>query len=156
MNFVNGKYRGQPWSMGVSGGRFVDRADGPVTDLQGYEVLPGFIDAHSHILPTGLDLLKLNLSACSSPSDVLDAVAAWNRERPGEGWLHAVQYDQTKFPGATHLTRHDLDRVVGERPVLLRHSTRASRTPPPSRAPRSPRMWKTPKAAPLFATPGGN
>jgi len=122
MNFVNGKYRGQPWSMGVSGGRFVDRVEGPVTDLQGYEVLPGFIDAHSHILPTGLDLLKLNLSACSSPSDVLDALAAWNRERPGEGWLHAVQYDQTKFPGATHLTRHDLDRVVGERPVLLRHS----------------------------------
>ena len=34
-----------------------------VIDCRGKLMLPGFIDSHCHILPTGLDLLKLNLTA---------------------------------------------------------------------------------------------
>lgn len=84
-------------------------------------IRPGWIDSHSHIIPTGLDLLKLNLRPCTNRQEVLDAVADWNRSNP-EGWLHAVQYDQTKFEGAKHLTKHDLDKISADRPILLRHS----------------------------------
>ncbi|MBX3095469.1 MAG: amidohydrolase family protein [Fimbriimonadaceae bacterium] len=122
--FTNGRYLGQPWERTVQSGVFVasSRSDAETIDLGGREVLPGFIDAHSHILPTGLDLLKLNLSRYQSKEEVLEAVRIWDRDQPGPGWLHATQYDQTKFPGAAHLTRHDLDSVVPDRPVLLRHS----------------------------------
>lgn len=89
--------------------------------LPGGRIAPGYIDAHCHILPTGLDLLKLNLRECTSPEEVLEAVRSWHQERP-EGWLHAVHYDQTKFPGARHLTRWELDAIAPDRPVLLRHS----------------------------------
>jgi len=79
-----------------------------------------WIEGHAHILPTGLDLLKLNLSPCQTADEVLKAVAQRHNDQP-DGWLHAVQYDQTKY-GGVHLTRHDLDAISSERPILLRHS----------------------------------
>lgn len=110
----------------VKDGRFVldGDADSPVQDLGGKWVMPGFVDAHCHILPGGLDLLKLNLSGCSTREEVLDAVRDWETgfsDDPDE-WLLATQYDQTKFPGAGHLTRAELDSVSSTRPILLRHS----------------------------------
>lgn len=79
-----------------------------------------WIEGHAHILPAGLDLLKLNLSNCQTAAEVLSAVAERHREQP-DGWLHAVQYDQTKYDGI-HLTKHDLDVISSTRPILLRHS----------------------------------
>lgn len=92
-----------------------------VIDGGGRVVMPAFTDSHCHILPAGLDLLKLNLRDCQTPETVLDAVRDRHRLQP-EGWLHAVQYDQTRWPGAAHLTRHDLDKISDARPILLRHS----------------------------------
>ncbi|MES1227457.1 MAG: amidohydrolase family protein, partial [Armatimonadota bacterium] len=118
--FVNGlDLAGNPLSFGVANGKFSEGGEGEVFDLQGKTVLPAWYEAHAHILPAGLDMLKLNLRECQTPDEVLEAVRA---APEGPGWLHAVQYDQTKFPGAKHLTRDDLDRVQAKRPVLLRHS----------------------------------
>ncbi len=89
-------------------------------DCGGKVLLPGFIDAHCHILATGRDLLKLNLTACNTPEAVLDAVRDRHLTQP-DGWLLAVQYDNNKFADGAHLTRHDLDKVSSERPILLRH-----------------------------------
>ncbi len=91
-----------------------------VVDLGGKIVLPGFIDSHCHILPAGLDLLKLNLNTCRSREEVLDHLRDWHPAHP-EGWLHAVQYDQTRFSDGVHLTREDLDLISQTRPILLRH-----------------------------------
>lgn len=110
---------GSPFEFAVEEGRFTDAAGGEAVDLGGATVLPAWYEAHCHVLPAGLDMLKLNLRACQSAEDVLQAV---RQAAPGEGWLHATQYDQTKFPGAKHLTRDELDQVCPDRPVLLRHS----------------------------------
>jgi predicted amidohydrolase YtcJ len=106
----------------VRNGRFAEpgAADREV-DIGGRWALPGLIDSHCHILPTGLDLLKLNLSGCAGRTDVLDAVRDRHRSQP-EGWLHATHYDQNKFEGREHLTRDDLDAISADRPILLRHS----------------------------------
>lgn len=113
------------WSLDVDGQRFSRIV--PYThgtnghDLEGATVMPAFIDCHCHILPGGLDLLKLHLGRCQTREDVLDAVSKRNRElEPGE-WLHAVHYDQTRFSDGVHLTRDDLDGISAERPILLRH-----------------------------------
>jgi predicted amidohydrolase YtcJ len=90
-------------------------------DLEGRALWPAFIDAHCHILPTGLDLQKLHLGDCAGRAEVLETVWKRHRERP-DGWLLAVHYDQTKFPDGEHLTRSELDRISGDRPILLRHS----------------------------------
>ncbi len=96
--------------------------ESPATDLSGLWMLPAFNDSHCHILPTGLDLQKLHLGDCSTHEDVLDAVRHRLGQMEDGAWLHAVQYDQTKFEGAAHLHRDQLDAISGETPILLRHS----------------------------------
>lgn len=88
------------------------------TDHAGQRIIPAFVDSHCHILPTGLDLLKLHLGPAVTRDEVLDLVGERHREMP-EGWLHAVHYDQNKY--GDHLTRHDLDTISPDRPILLRH-----------------------------------
>lgn len=111
----------------VENGQVVSLAEGigfhtdDGVDLDGAWLAPAFNDSHCHILPTGLDLQKLHLGSCQTHGDVLQAV----RDRlpdiePGQ-WLHAVHYDQTKFPGAEHLHRDQLDAISTETPILLRH-----------------------------------
>ncbi|MBV6456951.1 MAG: N-substituted formamide deformylase [Fimbriimonadaceae bacterium] len=96
--------------------------DGPrMIDARGKWLLPKFVDSHCHILPMGLDLQKLHLGQCSTAGEVIDAVRDRDRELEPGVWLQAVHYDQTKFPGAVHLSRDDLDVVSKSRPILLRH-----------------------------------
>lgn len=110
---------GKPF-LGVKDGVFTRFGGGQVEVLPGVHVAPAFVDNHCHILPTGLGLNRLDLTECCSHEEVLDAVAQRHREQP-EGWLHAVQYDQNKYPGVRHITKEQLDGVVGARPALLRH-----------------------------------
>lgn len=91
-----------------------------VQDLDGITIQPSFIDNHCHILPTGLDLQKLHLGACTSNQEVLDAVRDRLNEVPEGKWLLAVHYDQTKF-GGIFLNRSELDEVSPTVPILLRH-----------------------------------
>lgn len=99
---------------------FSNQGTGDV-DLGGRWVYPGFVDAHCHILPTGLDLQKLQLGQCQSQQDVLDAVrGAMTSLEPGQ-WLQAVHYDQNRFVGGAHLDREQLDRISSTIPILLRH-----------------------------------
>ena len=116
---------GEIRSLIVEDGRVIETAstlDVPeAIDLRGKWILPALIDAHCHVLPTGLDLQKLHLGACSTKVEVLDAVRDWERTLEGDRWLLAVHYDQNRFDDSLHLTRHELDAISNERPILLRH-----------------------------------
>lgn len=124
-------FTGEQQEMLVENGRVVYRGSIPsseslvpsseIRDQRSKFLLPSFIDAHCHILPTGLDLQKLYLGNCSTKEEVLDAVRDAHKELPPDKWLLAVHYDQTKFPDNEHLTLHDLDKVTGYRPAILRH-----------------------------------
>lgn len=119
MEWIRGRrFDWTPVRVGLEHGRIAALdADG---DPAGPVVLPGFIDAHCHVMPMGLDMCKLSLAECTTHEEALDAVR--DAAAQGEGWLHAVQYDQNRFPGARHLDRWQLDAVAPSRPVLLRHS----------------------------------
>lgn len=114
-----------PRSMLVSDGKVVvapteaTLSGEEVIDCGGKVLLPKFIDGHCHILPTGLDLMKLNLSSCATREDVFDALRT--RLADTDGWLLAVQYDQTKFADKRHITRDELDSISASTPILLRH-----------------------------------
>ncbi|HBY97079.1 MAG TPA: amidohydrolase, partial [Chloroflexi bacterium] len=47
-----------------------------VIDLDGYTVIPGFHDAHCHILLFGLSLVEVNARAATTIAEVVGAVAA--------------------------------------------------------------------------------
>ena len=116
---------GRPQEMSVADGRVVARdakvrQQGRTVDLGGKWLLPAFVDAHCHVLPTGLDLRKLNLGPATTHGEAVELVAQRHAQQP-DGWLLAVHYDQNRFPAAEHLSRDQLDKISADRPILLRH-----------------------------------
>lgn len=84
--------------------------------------MPGFVDCHCHILATGLDLQKLDLTGCASREEVLNRVRERGADTRDE-WLLAVQYDQARFEDGRHLSADELETVTVGRPAILRHTS---------------------------------
>ncbi|MGE5127980.1 MAG: amidohydrolase [Betaproteobacteria bacterium] len=87
-------------------------------DLRGRFVVPGFVDAHLHLLGGGLSLDELRLDGAETLASLMDRVHAWARAHPdahwvkGEGWSYAAVADAGP-------TRAQLDLVVPDRPAWL-------------------------------------
>ncbi len=114
----------------ISGGRFVavgsnaevlPLAGGRTRkiDLAFMSVLPGFNDAHSHPVASGVE--HLHKVACDK--DSIERIQAALHERaqqtpPGQ-WVLGFLYDDGKTPRP--LNRHDLDQAVADHPLLVQH-----------------------------------
>jgi predicted amidohydrolase YtcJ len=87
-------------------------ADGvdEVVHLEGALVTPAFVDAHVHTTATGLALTGLDLSACASLVEALDAVERHARARRG-GVVLGHGWDETRWPERRPPTRRELDRA---------------------------------------------
>ena len=85
-------------------------------------VIPGFIDSHTHMIGTGIEKrLRLDLSKCTSKSDLLECV----RQEIGRRLVIGVGWDQSCWPGvrcnpATVFNREELDRLSPDQPLVLR------------------------------------
>lgn len=97
---------------------------GPETesiDLGGQTVLPGFIDAHVHLLWLGRSLDTINLEGARSLQECLARVQAYLAERriaPGV-WVRGSGWDEYCWAAPILPTRHDLDALTPHNPVLL-------------------------------------
>ncbi len=92
-----------------------------VVDLGGRLLLPGFIDAHCHLVGYGFSRQEAN---CRYPTvrSIVD-IQAKIREKagatvPGQ-WVRAGGYDQSRLVEQRHPTRLDLDAACPDQPVLL-------------------------------------
>jgi predicted amidohydrolase YtcJ len=103
--------------VGGRGGAEVGSAT-EVVDATGRLIVPGFQDAHAHPIVAGVELLRCDLSAAQDASDCLRLVAAYAAANPDEPWILGGGWSMDFFEGGTPRAA-DLDRVVGDRPVLL-------------------------------------
>ena len=95
---------------------------GPTTtveDLGGATVIPGLIDAHNHLLATGIMLGQVRLYDCRSLGAVLERVAERVRRTPPGRWIVGRGWDESLLAEGRHPTRHDLDAVAPEHPVVI-------------------------------------
>jgi hypothetical protein len=89
-----------------------------VVELRGRLVLPGFNDAHVHLMEGALSLERVDLIEDDTLAAVQDRIrdfAAANAKRPwvlGRGWLYG------SFPGGLP-TKEQLDAVVSDRPAYM-------------------------------------
>ncbi len=90
-----------------------------VEDLDGATVIPGLIDPHNHLLATGIMLGQLQLYQCRAMAEILAAVAARVRQTPAGEWIVGRGWDESLLAEGRHPTRHDLDTVAPDHPVVL-------------------------------------
>ena len=118
-------------SVAVQGGRIltVGQTDGlrsaRVVDLDGATVVPGFNDAHNHMVHFGTTLTELALSSppMRSVEQIVEVVAAEARSTPTGSWIIGSRYDQNKLEGGRHPTAQELDRVAPDHFVWLKHTS---------------------------------
>src|ERR1700749_4621402 len=94
-----------------------------VIDLHGATVLPGFHDAHNHMIGFGMSLGEVDIGSppAPGPGRVYGAsVPRGGTAGPGE-WVVGSGYDQNKVGG--HPDRDGLDRAAPGRRVWLRHTS---------------------------------
>ncbi|ORA35973.1 amidohydrolase [Mycobacterium aquaticum] len=107
----------------VAVGRGVDRdlvgTHTDITDLGGTSLLPGFVDAHAHPVAAGMAALRCDLSGLAHDRQAyLAAIGEYAARHPGESVIAGAGWYGDAFPDGFP-TRHDIDAVVSDRPVIL-------------------------------------
>jgi predicted amidohydrolase YtcJ len=118
-------------AVAVAGGRIAAVGDdaaelgggsgaGNVIDLKGATLVPGFHDAHNHMLAFGLSLAEVDLRA-GSLDELYDRIAARAAAVPAGEWIIGAGYDQNKTGAHPH--RDALDRIAPGHRVWLKHTS---------------------------------
>ena len=101
-------------------------------DLRGKTMLPGFVDSHGHAWMVGFQSLTANLlpppdgkgKDIDSLVTLLNSWAKANQEGIKIiGWIIGFGYDNSQLTENRHPTRHDLDRVSKDIPILIIHQS---------------------------------
>ncbi|TLZ55722.1 MAG: amidohydrolase [Methanobacteriota archaeon] len=86
-------------------------------ELDGKVVVPGFIDAHAHLMESVAYASNPDLGGRASLASALETLKSRvGGELPGE-WVVADGWDESRWPEARYLTRQDLDAVSKEIPI---------------------------------------
>ena len=114
-------------AVAVAGGRVVGVYDGQpdvtaknVIDLRGLTLIPGFHDAHNHMVGFGLSLTEIDLRV-DTLEELYARVAAKAATVPAGEWIIGAGYDQTKTGAHPH--RDALDAIAPGHRVWLKHTS---------------------------------
>ncbi len=90
-----------------------------VVDLGGAAILPGFNDAHAHVVYYGLTRFGADLGSAVGIDDILERLKVHSRRlKPGE-WQQGMGYRTDELTERRQPHRSELDRVTGDRPCYI-------------------------------------
>ncbi|MCC7103697.1 MAG: amidohydrolase family protein [Chloroflexi bacterium] len=92
-----------------------------LVDAQQALVVPGFHDAHCHLLSYARSLSSLDCRGARSIPELRGAIAARLKAAAPGAWLRAFGYDEARLVERRHPDRYDLDAAAPDRPVRLQH-----------------------------------
>jgi len=94
-----------------------------VIDCQGKTVLPGFNDAHCHLVALAKSLVSPNLGPAKVHSilDIQKEIRKLTQDLPPGNWIRAEGYNEFYLAEKRHPTRWDLDKATSVHPVELTH-----------------------------------
>lgn len=89
-------------------------------NLGGKTVLPGFFDSHIHLVETAKILKETWLGDVRSCEELIERGRRDLASMPGtsEDWIFGRGWNQENMDGKRYPTRHDLDRICADRPML--------------------------------------
>jgi len=91
-----------------------------LVDLRGQTVVPGFIDAHVHLLGTAYRSRNVDASSCTSEDKVAALVRARAAHTPPGQWIQGSHWDKNLWSKANFPTKASLDAAAPDHPVALR------------------------------------
>ncbi len=116
--------------------RYAEGVETRVVELGGRVLLPGFVDAHTHLPLLGRRLVHADLSDASSPDEAVArlrdraaetgaaegesggvADGGGDRDDAAGDWILGFAYDESGWVDPRYLDRGDLDAVSEDRPV---------------------------------------
>jgi predicted amidohydrolase YtcJ len=95
---------------------------GPLTetiDLRGRTVLPGFIDAHAHLVSYAQSRLDVNLRDAHSEDEAVARVVARAEQTPAGAWIFGRSWDKNQWPEQRFPSKASLDAAIPGHPVAL-------------------------------------
>ena len=98
---------------------FIDEAT-QVIDLQGKLVLPGFIDAHTHFMDAGLNLLRVDLRPATDAQDFARRIKERAELLPPGEWILGGNWDHERWPVKEHPHKELIDPLTPDHPVLVK------------------------------------
>lgn len=92
-----------------------------VIDLKGRSLVPGFTDAHEHVLVRGANALGVDCRSpgVSSIEDIKRLIAERAKVTPKGEWIRGWGYDHSKLAEGRHPDRFDLDEAAPDHKVLI-------------------------------------
>ncbi|MBS6176325.1 MAG: amidohydrolase family protein [Clostridiales bacterium] len=96
--------------------------DCEIVDLAGRDVLPGFIDAHIHLLDHAIFEKKTALlSGVKSVEELVQTMKAYIADEniPEGQWVTGFGWDQEAFPDGQFPTCEQLDQITDKHPLML-------------------------------------
>ena len=90
-----------------------------VVDLRGRLVVPGFNDAHVHLLSGGFGLLSVDLRHARDEADFARRIGEHARTLPKGTWIQAGNWDHEAWPSQALPTRQLIDPVTPDHPVFV-------------------------------------
>ncbi len=101
-------------------------ADAERVDCGGGLLVPGFVDAHCHLLAAAAAARSIDCSpaAVRSIRDIQTRLREAAGRAPAGAWLRGAGYDESQLDECRHPTRRDLDEAVSHLPVRLLHRSR--------------------------------
>ena len=95
-----------------------------VIDLHGRAATPGLIDAHAHVLNTGLvELFEIDLSHAASIAEITGALAIRAAKARSGEWVVGSGWDEGKLVERRYPTAEELDAAAPDNPVWLENGT---------------------------------
>lgn len=96
-----------------------------VIDCRGRTILPGFNDAHCHLIALAEILLTPNMDRTTihSISDIEAEIRNLAHNLPSGSWIRVRGYNEFYLTEKRHPTRWDLDKATTDHPVILTHGT---------------------------------
>jgi predicted amidohydrolase YtcJ len=90
-----------------------------VVDLGGASVLPGFNDAHAHVVYYGLTRFGADLGGARNVGEIAERLRAHARTLKPGAWLQGMGYRADELAERRQPHRRDLDRGTGRRPAFI-------------------------------------
>jgi predicted amidohydrolase YtcJ len=90
-------------------------------DLAGRTMVPGFNEAHNHMIGYGTiaNHIDAGFPAVKSITDIVDQVRQRAASQPKGTWILGRGYDDNKLDERRHPNRHDLDGATTDHPVMI-------------------------------------